>query len=115
MSHRLTRRTRPSFASLEEPMTPLSPNIEIVRSGRVAPPTAVPGLAAIGAALATAIAGCSRPAAAERVAPPVEVVVVEAKSMTVPVIAEPIGTSRALQEVSIRARVRGFLKEIHFK
>src|SRR5262249_38811720 len=25
------------------------------------------------------------------------------------------GTTRALQEVSIRARVRGFLKEIHFK
>ena len=35
--------------------------------------------------------------------------------MTVPVMAEPIGTTRALQEVSIRARVRGFLKEIHFE
>ena len=35
--------------------------------------------------------------------------------MTVPVMAEPIGTTRALQEVSIRARVRGFLKEIHFQ
>jgi RND family efflux transporter MFP subunit len=35
--------------------------------------------------------------------------------MTVPIMAEPIGTTRALQEVSIRARVRGFLKEIHFK
>ena len=34
--------------------------------------------------------------------------------MTVPIMAEPIGTTRALQEVSIRARVRGFLKEIHF-
>lgn len=31
--------------------------------------------------------------------------------MTVPIMAEPIGTTRALQEVSIRARVRGFLKE----
>jgi RND family efflux transporter MFP subunit len=30
-------------------------------------------------------------------------------------MAEPIGTTRALQEVSIRARVRGFLKEINFK
>jgi len=28
---------------------------------------------------------------------------------------EPIGTTTALHEVSIRARVRGFLKEIHFK
>ena len=35
--------------------------------------------------------------------------------MTVPVMAEPIGTTRALQEVSIRARVRGFLKEMHFE
>jgi RND family efflux transporter MFP subunit len=35
--------------------------------------------------------------------------------MTVPIMAEPIGTTVALQEVSIRARVRGFLKEIHFK
>jgi RND family efflux transporter MFP subunit len=35
--------------------------------------------------------------------------------MTVPIIAEPIGTTVALQQVSIRARVRGFLKEIHFK
>jgi RND family efflux transporter MFP subunit len=35
--------------------------------------------------------------------------------MTVPIMAEPIGTTTALQEVSVRARVRGFLKEIHFK
>jgi RND family efflux transporter MFP subunit len=41
--------------------------------------------------------------------------VVEARQMTVPVMAEPIGTTTALQEISIRARVRGFLKEIHFK
>jgi len=40
--------------------------------------------------------------------------VVEARRMTVPIMAEPIGTTRALQEVSVRARVRGFLKEIHF-
>jgi RND family efflux transporter MFP subunit len=35
--------------------------------------------------------------------------------MTVPIMAEPIGTTTALQQVSVRARVRGFLKEIHFK
>lgn len=35
--------------------------------------------------------------------------------MTVPIMAEPIGTTRALQEVSIRARVRGYLREMHFK
>jgi membrane fusion protein (multidrug efflux system) len=43
------------------------------------------------------------------------VTVVEARRMTVPVMAEPIGTTRALREVSIRACVRGFLKEIHFE
>jgi RND family efflux transporter MFP subunit len=41
--------------------------------------------------------------------------VVEARQMTVPIMAEPIGTTRALQEVSIRARVRGYLKKMHFK
>jgi len=41
--------------------------------------------------------------------------VVEARQMTVPIMAEPIGTTRALQEVSIRARVRGYLKEMHFQ
>ena len=35
--------------------------------------------------------------------------------MTIPIMAEPIGTTVALQEVSIRARVRGFLREIHFQ
>jgi RND family efflux transporter MFP subunit len=35
--------------------------------------------------------------------------------MTVPIMAEPIGTTVALQEVSVRARVRGFLKEMHFE
>src|SRR5207253_6380202 len=46
---------------------------------------------------------------------PILVTVVEARRMTVPLMAEPIGTTRALQEVSVRARVRGFLKEIHFE
>jgi RND family efflux transporter MFP subunit len=41
--------------------------------------------------------------------------VVEARRMNVPVVGAPIGTTTALQEVSIRARVRGFLKEIDFK
>src|SRR5262249_13279792 len=59
--------------------------------------------------------GCSPRAGAERVPPPPVVSVVEARSMTVPIMAEPIGTTRALQEVSIRARVRGPLKEMHFK
>jgi RND family efflux transporter MFP subunit len=35
--------------------------------------------------------------------------------MDVPIMAEPIATTTALHEASIRARVRGFLKEIHFR
>ena len=71
---------------------------------------------ALGVACASVtISGCSSRAGAERLPPPPVVSVVEARRMTVPIMAEPIGTTRALQEVSIRARVRGFLKEIHFR
>jgi len=34
--------------------------------------------------------------------------------MTVPIVVNPIGTTRALEDVTIRARVRGFLVEKHF-
>ncbi|WP_422931523.1 efflux RND transporter periplasmic adaptor subunit [Singulisphaera sp. PoT] len=46
--------------------------------------------------------------------PPPVVSVVAARRMTVPIMAEPIGTTRALEEVSIRARVRGVLDDLHF-
>ncbi|QEH36237.1 Toluene efflux pump periplasmic linker protein TtgG precursor [Aquisphaera giovannonii] len=68
-------------------------------------------LAAVGAAW---IGGCSRAKQAAQAPPPPVVSVVEARRMTVPIMAEPIGTTVALQEVSVRARVRGFLKEMHF-
>ena len=75
-----------------------------------------PGWLALGAAWASlAMSGCSPQAGAERVPGPPVVSVVEARRMTVPIMAEPIGTTRALQEVSVRARVRGFLKEMHFE
>ena len=61
------------------------------------------------------IAGCSSRVEADRVPPPPVASVVEARKTTVPIMAEPIGTTRALQEVSIRARVRGYLKEMHFR
>jgi membrane fusion protein (multidrug efflux system) len=74
-----------------------------------------PGWIALGAAWALlATSGCSRQAGAQRVPATPLVTVVEARRMTVPITAEPIGTTRALQEVSVRARVRGFLKEMHF-
>jgi RND family efflux transporter MFP subunit len=76
----------------------------------------MPGWLALGVACASlATAGCSPQAGAERIPPPPEVSVVAARRMTVPIMAEPIGTTRALQEVSVRARVRGFLKEIQFE
>src|SRR5437660_181085 len=71
---------------------------------------------ALGAACTpTTISGCSTRVEAGRTPPPPVVTVVEARRMTVPIMAEPIGTTKALQEVSIRARVRGFLKEMHFE
>ena len=74
------------------------------------------GWMALGIAVAPVVLpGCSPKTGAARTPPPPVVTVVEARRMTVPIMAEPIGTTRALQEVSIRARVRGFLKEIHFQ
>lgn len=61
-----------------------------------------------------AIMGCSSQAGVPKPPPLPTVTVVEARQMTVPIMAEPVGTTRALQEVSVRARVRGFLKELHF-
>ena len=61
------------------------------------------------------LAGCRAAAKPERVPPPPSVTVVESKRMTVPIIVNPIGTTRALEEVTIRARVRGFLTERHFE
>ena len=42
------------------------------------------------------------------------VTVVRAGKMNVPIIGQPNGTTRALNDVTIRARVKGFLKEKHF-
>lgn len=63
--------------------------------------------------VALALAGCQKPAA-PMVPPPPTVGVVEARRMSVPVTVTPNGTTRALEDVTIRARVRGFLSERHF-
>jgi membrane fusion protein, multidrug efflux system len=60
------------------------------------------------------LGGCTGTATPAPVNPPT-VTVVESKRMTVPIIVNPIGTSRALEEVTIRARVRGFLTKRHFE
>lgn len=71
------------------------------------------GLAVLGGS--APLSGCSTRVAADKVPPPPVVSVVQAREMTVPVLAQPIGTTKPLQEVSIRARVRGLLKEMHFQ
>jgi membrane fusion protein, multidrug efflux system len=59
------------------------------------------------------LAGCQKPAA--YVGPPAPIVgVVESRRMSVPVVITPNGTTRVLEDVTIRARVRGFLTERHF-
>ena len=65
--------------------------------------------------LGIASVGCTHHDAAAATRPLPEVVVVEAVKKDVPEKAEPNGTTRALQWVTIQARVRGFLEEIHFK
>ncbi len=66
----------------------------------------------LGFAAGLILVGCDRPAEGMRRERPVPVVgVVAARRMDVPLITETIGTTRSLEEVSIRARVRGFLRD----
>src|SRR4051812_31626596 len=59
------------------------------------------------------LSGCQKPVATA--APPAPTVgVVESRRMSVPIEVTPNGTTRALEDVTIRARVRGFLTERHF-
>lgn len=58
-------------------------------------------------------AGAGKAAASASAKPIVQVV--PAKSITVPIVANPNGTTVALNEVSLRARVRGFLEQINFQ
>lgn len=70
-------------------------------------------LAAVAGLGLTAV-GCARHVASTAPRPLPEVAVVEARRMDVPEKAEPNGTTRALQRVTIQARVRGFLEQICF-
>lgn len=70
--------------------------------------------AVVGSCLA--LVGCGREAAsgAKATPPPTKVGVVVARRQNVPIVGHPTGTTRALNEVTIRARVKGFLTEKHF-
>lgn len=81
--------------------------------------TAAKGLCASCVALAlivsAGVAGCHATAEPAKSPPPPPVTVVAVKKMTLPIVVDRIGTTRALQDVTIRARVKGFLKEQHFE
>ena len=59
-------------------------------------------------------AGCAAKTAPAAPPPPL-VGVVQSRQMSVPVVSTPNGTTRALEQVTLRARVRGFLTERHFE
>jgi membrane fusion protein, multidrug efflux system len=67
-------------------------------------------LVALGSLTAT---GCQK-TVANAPRPEIIVGVVESRRMSVPIEVTPNGTTRALESVMIRARVRGFLTERHF-
>jgi membrane fusion protein, multidrug efflux system len=72
-------------------------------------------LCASAAAVVLVSPGCNVTAGPKPEPVPPRVVVVAAEKRTLPVVVNPIGTTRALEDVTIRARVKGFLKEKHFK
>jgi membrane fusion protein (multidrug efflux system) len=65
--------------------------------------------------LMAAATGCREAEGVKREAPAPTVTVVKAEARDVPIVVRSIGTTRALQEVTIRARVPGFLREKHFR
>jgi membrane fusion protein, multidrug efflux system len=70
--------------------------------------------AGVVATIASGLAGCAR-VEPQRVPNPPVVKVIESRRMTLPIIVNPIGTTRALEDETIRARVKGFLSEKHFQ
>ncbi len=65
------------------------------------------------AIIALGLGGCGNDQRASRAGGPLvpKVVVLTVRKMDVPIIAKTTGTTRALNEVLVRARVKGFLKE----
>lgn len=76
-------------------------------------PTAAAVPLVLGSELALVLCGCEQPVSAVPPPPPA-VSVIEATTTRVPEIARPNGTTRALQNVSVRARIRGYLRDVLF-
>jgi membrane fusion protein (multidrug efflux system) len=75
----------------------------------------LPSCACLTATVVLGAAGCNATGELPRVPPPPTVTVVISRKMTLPLVVKPIGTTRALNDVTIRARVKGFLEEKHFE
>jgi len=77
-----------------------------------------PALAVVGAAMVAVLAaGCTRPAAGQRVSqgpPPVPVRAAQAEQKRVPIAIEVIGRAEPLETVSVRSQVTGKLLRVHF-
>src|SRR3954447_17139981 len=70
-------------------------------------------MAFVTAATAFLASGCQKPAP-PAAPPPPTVGVVESRRQSMPILSTPNATTRSLEQVTIRARVRGFLTERHF-
>jgi membrane fusion protein, multidrug efflux system len=66
------------------------------------------------AAVVLGIAGCLATSRPQSGVQRPKVTVVLSQKRTLPLVVKPIGTTRALNDVTIRARVKGFLEEKHF-
>jgi membrane fusion protein (multidrug efflux system) len=64
--------------------------------------------------VALGLAGCNATPSPQTGPPAPAVTVTASRKMTLPIVVNPIATTRALEDVTIRARVKGFLEEKHF-
>lgn len=90
-------------------MPPRTPTGRLFTSSRAAV------LTFAGLAMAGAGSGCRERAVEAQAPPPPMVTVVRARTLNVPIEIETTGTTVAEQEITLRARVQGFLQEQNFR
>src|SRR4051794_35785465 len=88
--------------------------MRLIPAGRAPWPRPLAALVATAATLCAGLAGCERQERRPDGPPPPTVTVVAARKSDVPVVVHSQGTTRALNDVTIRARVKGFLEKAHF-